>query len=96
MTQIYLLKLYLSSHQANRQEVVDAVSQWCDRWLGGQYELRVIDVMASPELAEQAEVLITPTLIRETPLPVKRLVGDLSNLSLLLPERHLNGNSSKP
>jgi circadian clock protein KaiB len=46
----------------------------------GDHQLDVVDVLQNPQQAEDARVLATPTLIREQPLPIRVLVGDLSNL----------------
>jgi circadian clock protein KaiB len=47
----------------------------------GEHQLDIVDVLQHPQQAEDARVLATPTLIREQPLPVRVLVGDLSNLN---------------
>ena len=96
MTVFFILKLYVSSRQSNYQDIIDGVVNWCQHNLLDQYDLTIIDIFQSPDLATQAGILVTPTLTKEQPLPVQRLVGDLSNLNTLLPERHLNGNSSRP
>lgn len=59
--------------------------------LAGQYQLEVVDVLEDPATADVARVVATPTLVRERPEPVRRLVGDLSDhavmlATLLLPE----------
>ncbi len=50
----------------------------CDDLLGGRYELRVIDVLENGEAAEAANIVATPALVRRAPLPVRMIVGDLS------------------
>jgi circadian clock protein KaiB len=95
MTAFFILKLYISNSQSNAQDIINGVVSWCDRSLLGHYDLSIIDLSQSPELAEQVGILVTPTLVKEQPFPVQRLVGDMSNLNILLPERHLNGNSSR-
>jgi circadian clock protein KaiB len=56
----------------------------CEEELRGQYELQVIDVLEHPELAEQDNILATPTLIKQLPPPLRRLIGDLSNKQKVL------------
>lgn len=51
----------------------------CDQELKGQYDLEIIDVLESPELAEDEKILATPTLIKSLPLPLRRVIGDLSD-----------------
>jgi circadian clock protein KaiB len=47
------------------------------------YELTIIDVLQQPDIAEQAGIMATPTLIKSTPLPPRRVVGDLSDPQIL-------------
>ena len=51
----------------------------CDELLSGQCRVEIIDVLEQPQLAEQQKILATPTLIRELPLPMRRVIGDLSD-----------------
>jgi circadian clock protein KaiB len=56
----------------------------CDEDLGGEYELDIIDVLEDPEAAEEAKILATPTLIKQLPPPLRRVIGDLSNKDKVL------------
>jgi circadian clock protein KaiB len=56
----------------------------CDEFLEGRFELQIIDLYQQPELAKQAQVVAAPTLIKKLPLPLRRLVGDLSNKNEVL------------
>jgi circadian clock protein KaiB len=56
----------------------------CDNDLRGDYSLDVIDVLEQPDLAEEAKVLATPTLLKLLPLPLRRIIGDLSDKEKLL------------
>ena len=56
----------------------------CEEDLRGQYELQIIDVLESPELAEQDKILATPTLIKQLPPPLRRVIGDLSDKDKVL------------
>jgi circadian clock protein KaiB len=58
--------------------------------LASQYELTIIDVLELPQQAEEDKILATPTLIKEAPAPVRRVVGDLSNEQSLLLALDLN------
>lgn len=55
----------------------------CDRAIPDDYELEIVDVVQRPDLADAARVLATPTVIRLAPLPVRRAIGDLSDLARL-------------
>jgi circadian clock protein KaiB len=56
----------------------------CEQYLEGRFELEVIDLYRRPELAREAQVVAAPTLVKRLPLPLRKLVGDLSNKSEVL------------
>ena len=56
----------------------------CDAHLGDDYQLEVVDVLEQPQRAEQDKVLATPTLVRSSPHPVRKIIGDLSDTRQLL------------
>lgn len=56
----------------------------CEQELEGQYDLEIIDVLEYPDLAEEEKILATPTLIKSLPLPLRRVIGDLSNTEKVL------------
>jgi len=56
----------------------------CESDLSGRYELEIIDVLAHPEKAEQDKILATPTLIKQLPPPLRRVIGDLSDSEKVL------------
>jgi circadian clock protein KaiB len=56
----------------------------CDEELQGQYEMVVIDVLENPQLAEDEKILATPTLIKQLPPPLRRVIGDLSDKEKVL------------
>ena len=56
----------------------------CEQELEGKYELEIIDVLESPQLAEDEKILATPTLIKQLPPPLRRVIGDLSDKEKVL------------
>lgn len=78
------LRLYVSDHTSLAQRALSNLRQVRERELLDQYELDVIDVLEDPQAAEDASIIATPTLIRTRPLPVRRLVGDLSDRAKVL------------
>ena len=56
----------------------------CESDLSGRYELEIIDVLEHPEKAEQDKILATPTLIKQLPPPLRRVIGDLSDSEKVL------------
>lgn len=80
----YTLRLYVSGATTGSARAIENVKGLCEEHLPGRYDLEVVDIYQQPGLAEDDRILATPTLVRRTPLPARRLVGDLSD-----PERVL-------
>lgn len=80
----YLLKLYVAGKGARAEAAIANLRHLCDTELRGQYELEVIDIIEHPEQAEEAKILATPTLIKQLPPPLRRVIGDLSDKEKLL------------
>ena len=66
------------------EQAIANLRKICDQDLSGRYELQIIDVLESPELAEQDKILATPTLIKQLPPPLRRVIGDLSDKDKVL------------
>jgi circadian clock protein KaiB len=62
----------------------------CEEDLEGEYELQIIDVLEDPEAAEDDKILATPTLIKQLPPPLRRIIGDLSNTEKVLLGLHVH------
>jgi circadian clock protein KaiB len=75
----FSLRLYVTDQTPTAKKAVDSSRALLDGALGDRYELEVIDILENPELAEGDEVIATPTLVRKRPLPLRRVVGKLSN-----------------
>lgn len=80
----YLLKLYVLGKTAKAERAVSNLRDICERELGGAYELEIIDVLEHPQLAEDEKILATPTLIKQLPPPLRRVIGDLSDKDKVL------------
>lgn len=80
----YVLRLYVSGLTTRSMQSIAALKTLCERLLPGRYELEVINLMDHPELAEAKQILAAPTLVKELPLPVRRLVGDLTQTDRVL------------
>ncbi|OGS01120.1 MAG: circadian clock protein KaiB [Elusimicrobia bacterium RIFCSPLOWO2_12_FULL_59_9] len=74
-----ILKLYIAGHTANSERAITNLRGLCEEALRGEYELTIIDVLERPETASQDGILATPSLILESPLPARRVIGDLSD-----------------
>jgi circadian clock protein KaiB len=80
----YRLKLFITGQTSRSMRAITNLRRICENALGTDYELDIIDVLERPQLAEDDRVLATPTLIKEFPLPVRRVIGDLSDTEKVL------------
>jgi circadian clock protein KaiB len=87
----YLLKLYIAGHNPRSERAIVNLKQICEAELAGDYQMVIIDVLETPQAAEQERILATPTLVREMPPPSRRLIGDLSDRELVLSALDLAG-----
>jgi circadian clock protein KaiB len=76
---VYSLRLYITGQTPRSAASIRNLRDVCDEYLEGKFELQVIDLYQHPELAKEAQVVAAPTLVKRLPLPLRRLVGDLSN-----------------
>jgi circadian clock protein KaiB len=79
-----LLKLYVTGQTPKSERAIANMRRICEGELEGQYELVIIDVLERPQLAEDEKILATPTLTKELPLPLRRIIGDLSDSDKVL------------
>lgn len=93
----YVLKLYVTGRTQRAQAAIDNLRRLCRDELADEYELEIIDVLEQPQLAEDEKILATPTLIKQLPPPLRRVIGDLSDRDKVLLglnlERSPEGNS---
>lgn len=81
---VYLLKLYVSGNSPKSIQAILNLKKICEENLKGRYKLEVIDLYQKPELAREANLIAAPTLIKKLPLPLRRVIGDMSNLEKVL------------
>jgi circadian clock protein KaiB len=80
----YQLRLYIAGQSARSIAAVANLKQICDVHLGGRYAVEVIDLLEQPHLAKGDEILAIPTLVRRLPPPIRKIIGDLSNVDRVL------------
>ncbi len=80
----YVLRLYVTGLTPHSSRAVVNLRRICEEHLPGRYDLEVVDILQHPELAEREQIVAAPTLIRELPLPLRRLIGDMSQTERLL------------
>lgn len=78
----YEFRLYVTDETGRSRRAAANLRALCEARLEGFYELEVVDVLDRPDLAEEDRIIATPTVIRLVPLPQRRVIGDLSDLSL--------------
>lgn len=80
----YVLRLYVAGLTATSITAISRLKAVCEQHLSGRYDLEVIDIYQRPELARKAQIIAMPTLVRELPSPVRKLIGDLSDQERIL------------
>lgn len=80
----YLLKLFVAGDAGRTEVAVANLRRICEDGFPGNYELVIVDVLSHPGLAEEKKIIATPTLIKECPLPVRRIIGDFSDKETVL------------
>ena len=83
LTGRYVLRLYVAGATDRSRQAILRARRLCEAELGSRFELQVIDVCQQPILARDGQIIATPTLVREFPKPVRRLIGNLSDTSRL-------------
>lgn len=83
-TIIYRLKLFVAGDTLRARSAIANLKHICDEAFPGSYELAIFDVLRQPDVAEQEKILATPTLVKEFPLPLRRIIGDLSDKEKVL------------
>ena len=80
----YHLRLYVAGQTTRSVAALANLKRVCEEHLPGRYDIEVIDLMRSPQLAAGDQILAVPTLVRRLPAPLKRIIGDLSNTEKVL------------
>jgi len=82
--QRYLLRLFVTGMTPRSTEAVASIKTICEEHLKGRYDLEVIDLYQHPELAKEAQILAAPTLVKQLPEPLRRLIGNLADTERVL------------
>jgi circadian clock protein KaiB len=80
----FVLKLYVTGSTPRTQLAISNLRRICEAELGAQYDLEIIDVLEHPQVAEDQRILATPTLVKQLPPPLRRVIGDLSDREKVL------------
>jgi circadian clock protein KaiB len=75
----YVLRLYVTGSTPRSTAAIANIRRLCEHYLKGHYDLEVIDIYQQPVLARGEQIIAAPTLIKKLPIPLRKMVGDLSN-----------------
>lgn len=85
----YVLRLYVAGTTARSQRAIVNIRRLCEEYLHGRFTLDVIDIYQQPGIAAEEQIIAAPTLIRRLPLPLRRIIGDLSQTEKVLVGLHI-------
>lgn len=80
----YRLRLFITGYSTHSRRAIENLKRICEAELRGRHNVEVIDILENPQLAEEEKILATPTLVREYPEPVRKIIGDLSDRQRVL------------
>ncbi|WKZ19999.1 MAG: circadian clock KaiB family protein [Candidatus Jettenia sp. CY-1] len=84
MSNHFFLRLYVTGLSKKSSKAIMDIKNFCEKYLEGRYKLEVIDIYQQLEFSMDEHVIVTPTLIKKLPLPLKKLIGDMSDTDLIL------------
>jgi circadian clock protein KaiB len=73
------LRLYIAGKTPKSVTALLNLKKYCEEHLKGKYQIEVIDLLLHPQLAEGDQIFAVPTLVRKVPVPIRKIIGDLSN-----------------
>ena len=79
MEQTWELKLYVAGKTPKSITALKNLKKYCVEHMEGRYKIEVIDLLKKPQLAEGDQIFAVPTLVRKVPVPIRKIIGDLSN-----------------
>ena len=91
----YRLRLYVTGATPRSSVAIENTRRICDTYLSERYDLEVIDIYQQPPVTGDEPIFAAPTLVKLSPLPLKRLIGDMSNLQKVLHGLGLSPNSGE-
>ena len=80
----YILRLYVTGMTPKSTQAIANVRKLCEQYLAGRFELEVIDIYQQPQLVKGEQIIAAPTLIKKLPLPLRKLIGDMSDTEKFL------------
>ena len=81
---VWELRLYVAGKTAKSVAALENLKGLCEEHLPGKYKIEVVDLVAHPQLAKSDQIVAIPTLVRKLPEPIRKVIGDLSNVERTL------------
>jgi circadian clock protein KaiB len=78
------LRLYVTGQSPNSIRAIENLRRACEEHMPGRYQIQVVDLLENPRLAADDQILAVPTVVRKLPVPIRKIVGDLSDTDRLL------------
>lgn len=94
--QTWRLRLYVAGLTPKSMVAIANLRRICDEHLAGRYHIDVVDLLNQPHLARRDEIVVIPTLVRKLPLPLRKIIGDLSQGDRVLVGLDLHPHDEKP
>jgi circadian clock protein KaiB len=88
---VWELRLYVAGKTAKSVAAAENLTRLCEEHLAGKYKIEIVDLLVHPQLAKGDQIVALPTLVRKLPQPIRKVIGDLSNV-----ERTLVGLQLRP
>ena len=79
LEQTWELRLYIAGNTPKSVTALANLKRYCEEHLQGKYQIEIIDLLIQPQLAEGDQIFAVPTLVRKVPVPIRKIIGDLSN-----------------
>jgi circadian clock protein KaiB len=80
----FVLRLYIAGQTPKCMRAFANLKRICEQYLADRYQIEMIDLLKDPGLARNDQILAVPTLVRRVPVPVRKIIGDLSNTQRVL------------
>jgi circadian clock protein KaiB len=80
----YILRLFVTGTTPQSVKAITNIKHICEEHLKGRYDLEIVDLYQQPDLAKGEQIIAAPTLIKKLPLPLRRIIGDMSNTERVL------------
>jgi circadian clock protein KaiB len=77
--EVWELRLYIAGQTPKSVLALKNITKYCRKHLEGKYTIEIVDLLANPRLAEGDQIFAIPTLVRKFPVPLRKIIGDLSN-----------------